>query len=58
MPLLDKLKDSVTKVFPQKDEEPPMDTAHLGYGNSLRPFDEDVRLTLDPLSFVDGAHIQ
>jgi hypothetical protein len=44
MSLVDQLKDSVLKVFP-KDEEPAIDTAHLGYGNSLRPFDDDVRFS-------------
>jgi hypothetical protein len=46
MPLLDTLKDSVTKVFPRKDAESPVDTAPLGYGNSLRPFDDDVRFAI------------
>jgi len=42
MPLVDRLKDSMNRVFPKKDEEPAVDTAHLGYGNSLRPFDDDM----------------
>jgi len=42
MPLLDTLKDSVTRVFPRKDAESPVDTAPMGYGNSLRPFEDDM----------------
>lgn len=55
MPLLDSLKDSVVRVFPKKKEEP-VDTAHLGYGNSLRPFDEDV-CHLPFQDFASAAHM-
>lgn len=42
MPILDAIQTSVSKVFPRKHEESPIDTAPLGYGNSLRPFDDDM----------------
>jgi len=51
MPLLDTLKDGVSKVFPRKDAESPVDTAPLGYGNSLRPFDDDMIISKPAIVF-------
>ena len=56
MALVDRMKETVSRAFPKKNEDEPIDTSHLGYGNSLeRPFDDDVRfLNLFCVHLSDG----